>query len=216
MYFFDWFSCLYENEYSSCLTLVLGVVGLLLSFAYACLLQSKKTYVALSLLVSGYVGCAMATRNSAMNAELGVTSLVLVCGVSLYMILALILWLEKRRVRKSSALEREKYYALPERNNEYIRTRLSAVFQDVGGAEFIKKPMETGYVKALLCELQSMPLSSVERLQAEELQKRLYGYFRKGHWSLQELRSVNELCGDLLKLRAKYEVDSQRTPPSTF
>ena len=216
MYFLDWLGCLYKNEYSSCLTLVLGVVGVLLSFACACLLQSKKTYVALALLVSGYVGCAMASKPSEMNAGLGVTSLVLVCGASLYMLLGLLLWLEKRRVQKIAAFEKGKYYNLPERNNGYIRTRLNAVLQDMGRAELFKKPMETGYVKALLCELQSMPLSSVERLQAEELQKRLYGYFRKGHWSLQELRSVNELCGDLLKLRAKYEVDSQRTPPSTF
>ena len=74
--------------------------------------------------------------------------------------------------------------------------------------------MNTGYVKALLRELEGMPLSPLERLQAEELQKRLYGYFRKGSWNSKELRTVNELCADLLKLRAKYEIkESPRSFP---
>ena len=214
MSFLEWFTFLYEYEYSSCLILVLGVVGLLLSFAYACLLQSKKAYVALALFVSGCVGCAIVPKASEINAGVGVTSLMLVCASLLYMLLGVVLWLEKRRVRKISTLGKEKYYTLPEQNNEYIHTRLHGMFQNMGGTEQFKKPMDTGYIKTLLRELKEIPLSPLERLQAEKMQKSLYGYLKKGHWSLQELRSVNELCGELLKLRAKYEAEGQRTPSS--
>ena len=137
--------------------------------------------------------------------------------VCVYCVLFFILWIRRKRAERKrchAEISKKVFYTLPERENEYVRTRLNTALQckenglnedmDIGNEQI--KPIKLGYAKQLLTEVRNAPLSPAERLQAEEMSRAFSMYLVKKSWTAEDIRAVNELCASLLKLCAKYAV----------
>ena len=103
-------------------------------------------------------------------------------------------------------MERRLQYALPQRENAYIRARLQTSLRVEGAEESRQAHVRLGYARALLGKVRGAPLTVAERLQTEEMGKELALYRGKEIWTAEELRGLNDLCAVLLKLSAKYAV----------
>lgn len=98
-------------------------------------------------------------------------------------------------------------YALPDRDNEYIRSRLSTVLHTdaaENSGENYQETVRLGYARKLLAKVKEAPLSLAERLETEEIGRVFALYLTKSEWKANEYRTVNELFSVLLKLSAKY------------
>lgn len=115
------------------------------------------------------------------------------------------------RAKKRRRLEmlRRVEYALPDRENQYIRARLHTVLQapkQEQTQESKCEPARLGYARKLLAKVLEAPLSAAERLQAEDISKTFALYLQKEKWDGNDLRTVNDTFSCLLKLSAKYAV----------
>ena len=118
------------------------------------------------------------------------------------------------RKRRRAEIERRLCYTLPDRENGYVRERLNVALkipetelgEDVGGSFDGKEFVKLEHARLLLNKIKEAPLSQAERLQTEEIGKTFSLYVHKEKWSPADLRAVNEICGILLKLSAKYAV----------
>ena len=115
---------------------------------------------------------------------------------------------KRKRIERieRAELERRLQYALPQRENEYIRARLQTSLRVEGAEESRQAHVRLGYARALLGKVRGAPLTVAERLQTEEMGKTLALYRGKEAWTAEELRGLNDLCAVLLKLSAKYAV----------
>ena len=117
----------------------------------------------------------------------------------------------RARVKKQRRLDclRRIEYALPDKDNSYIRARLHTVLQapsEENGAKDGAQPVRLGYARKLLAKVLEAPLSAAERLQAEDIKKTFALYLAKEKWDSDDLRTVNDTFSCLLKLSAKYAV----------
>ena len=124
-----------------------------------------------------------------------------------------VLWKKKQQKREIS---RRLQYALPDKENAYVRARLGTALQ--AGAESASKMRELfitdkksvgvrlGYARKMAVKIQEAPLTPVERLDVEELASLIGLYMQKEKWSNGDLRTVNEVFSKLLKLSAKYSI----------
>lgn len=103
---------------------------------------------------------------------------------------------------------RDLEYALPQKDNEYIRSRLNTVLhtEELSGGEEdgYKETVRLSYARKLLARVKQAPLSVAERLETEEISRIFALYLSKSDWKANEYRTVNELFSVLLKLSAKY------------
>ena len=137
-------------------------------------------------------------------------------GISLFSFLSAALWLARavrmaRRKRKQEEMrraekERRLEYTLPQKGNGYIRERLQSSLQVEVGKESKQARVRLGYACALLGKVQGAPLTIAERLQAADMAEVFALCRGKEVWTAEELRRLNDLCGALLKLSAKYAV----------
>ena len=97
--------------------------------------------------------------------------------------------------------------ALPERENRYVRTRLESVLhageKDVDGVW----KTEFAYARSLLAKLKAAELSTVDRLQVDELGRLLAVYGKKEKLSASDLPLINDAFAIILKMSAKYGVN---------
>ncbi len=105
------------------------------------------------------------------------------------------------RIRAAKKLE----YTLPDERNEYVRERLQTALRPME-RESVGAPVRVRYAQNLLAQLKGSPLSPVERLDIEEMEKTLALYREEELWQGEELQSINEIFARLLKLSAKYDV----------
>ncbi|MBR2320926.1 MAG: hypothetical protein IKA57_02180 [Clostridia bacterium] len=109
--------------------------------------------------------------------------------------------------RRRAEVERRLQYTLPQKDNEYIRERLqNGLKVEEMDVEMKKIHVRLGYARVLLGKVKAAPLTIAERLQTDEMMKVFTLYQGKEEWSVEEVRSLNELCAQLLKLSAKYAV----------
>ena len=137
-------------------------------------------------------------------------------GVSLFILLYAAVWsvrvvrMAKKRKRREKMRRAEKErrleYTLPQKGNGYIRERLQSSLQVELGKESKQARVRLGYACALLGKLQGAPLTIAERLQAADMAETFALCRGKEVWTAEELRRLNDLCGALLKLSAKYAV----------
>ena len=123
----------------------------------------------------------------------------------------------RQRRKKRAEILRKLQFTLPDKENDFVRSRLQTALQ----AQGVNSPqMSTGnekqeentelfrleYVKKLLTKLKNAPLTKAERLEMDEMTKLLSAYLKKSKWTSEDVRVVNELFSCLLKLSAKYAV----------
>ncbi len=120
-----------------------------------------------------------------------------------------------RRKKRRDAMLRKVQYALPEKENTYIRARLHTVLKgdgllDKNGNVLREKGVQENfraeYVKKLLMKLQKAPLTKAERLELHEVSLLFSAYLKKSDWTAQDIRALNDIFSYLLKLSAKYTI----------
>lgn len=116
--------------------------------------------------------------------------------------------LRKGKDWKKTAAEREIYYALPDRENAFLKERLlTGLSGDHADGERLvsaTKDVKLGFVYRMLAELKKAPLSAADRLETENLSELLNKYAEKETLTASELRGFNDSMSAVLKLSAKY------------
>ncbi len=115
---------------------------------------------------------------------------------------------KERRLKKEEQLRRVQF-ALPDKENAFVRTRLHTALQVPSVLEerqALPSIVRFSYAKKLLAKVLESPLSPAERLQAEDIGKIFALYLKKEAIGEVDLRGINETFAALLKLSAKYEV----------
>lgn len=136
-----------------------------------------------------------------------------VVGGALYLCVffSIALW-TKREKRKNERAEQAKKlkYALPDRENAYVRARLNTVLRTPETPE--KEPpvgekyFRLEHARKMLSAVREKELSTAERLETDELASILALYARKEEVNTEDLRVINDAFLRILKLSAKYEV----------
>lgn len=114
----------------------------------------------------------------------------------------------KRRLRtERESLAREMQYALPQKDNTFIRSRLNAVSgEEKIVADGDELPLRYTYAKNLLEKLRLQNLSATERLETDELASVFAVYMKKERYTTEDVRLISEAFSRILKLSAKYGV----------
>ena len=114
----------------------------------------------------------------------------------------------RRRKRRGNA-NREMKFTLPDRENTFIRSRLSTVLnREFCEAERQEEKLAIEFTQALktLDKISVAPLSTAEKIEVGRMQDELRAFEEKEAFSAKEVSSINEKFARLLKLSAKYGV----------
>ena len=123
--------------------------------------------------------------------------------------------LEKRKEKKllkkqaKRVAERRLQFALPDRENSFVRERLQQVL-DVPEEEPKEYPdtyFQFVHVQKLLNQLAEQKLSTAERLELMDMNAFLGASLQQKRWRIQEIRAINDCFCRVLKLAAKYAVE---------
>ncbi len=116
----------------------------------------------------------------------------------------------KAKLRKKARIQaaRRLEFTLPDEHNEYVRERLHTALRK---EELLEKdkagvPVRLRYARQMLTLLKASPLSPIERLDVEEMDKVIALYQEERGLRSEEMKAVNEIFARLLKLSAKYEI----------
>ena len=141
--------------------------------------------------------------------ELCDTALILFAVVLGLLVMARLCRLSRGILRRQHAHYRRVEYTLPDRDNSYVRARLSTALRGDMGAEEERTEYTVclSYARELLAKLKAAPLTQAERLETDGLEGVFSLYFHKSKWSANDLRAVNGACARLIKLSAKYAVE---------
>ena len=141
--------------------------------------------------------------------ELCDTALILFAVVLSLLVMARLCRLSRGILRRQHAHYRRVEYTLPDRENSYVRARLSTALRGDMGAEEERTEYTVclSYARELLAKLKAAPLTQAERLETDGLEGVFSLYFHKSKWSANDLRAVNGACARLIKLSAKYAVE---------
>lgn len=184
-------------------------VELLLSTAICFAVKSAGLYASLAAIVGGSVCIAVSVFKTPLNFALCVLAVLSILGGALYIALFCTLAVRANALaRKSRRAENERkmQYALPVQGNSFVRERLTVALQARGTEEDGKEPPEFSHAQKLLLKVKAAPLSTAERLEADELTELLSLYLKKERFGAEDIRVVNEAFARLLKLSAKYAV----------
>ena len=114
-----------------------------------------------------------------------------------------------RRRKKGKTVHRELKFALPDRENTFVRSRLSTVLnREFCEAEQKEEKLAIEFSQALkmLDKISFAPLSMAEKIEVGQMQGDLRAFEEKKRFTAKEVSSINEQCARLLKLSAKYGV----------
>ena len=139
---------------------------------------------------------------------LSVVITAIVSGVFWLVLFAFVSSVSCRRKKRAKA-NREMEFTLPDRENTFIRARLSTVlnreFREGEGQEE-KLAIEFSQALKMLDKISFASLSTAERIEVGEMQRELRLFQAKESFSVKEVFSINEQFSRLLKLSAKYGV----------
>ena len=116
--------------------------------------------------------------------------------------------ISRRRKRRKNA-DREVEFTLPDRENTFVRSRLSTVLnREFCEAERREEKLAIEFSQALkmLDKILIAPLSAAEKIEVGQMQSDLRAFEEKETFSVKEVLSINEKFARLLKLSAKYNV----------
>ena len=129
-------------------------------------------------------------------------------GTIVFALVKCVVRLLKKR-RHNFEWERQVEFALPDRENTYVRSRLATVLNTESTEEQEREetlPITFTHAQSLLRSLWFAPLSQAERLEMQTLEDDLKKYGERTHFSSKDVRKLNDLFARLLKLSAKHGV----------
>ena len=107
--------------------------------------------------------------------------------------------------------ERKLQFALPDKNDEFVRVRLHSVLNEHARAidtetRALSKEFSFVYIKKLLAVLKEAELSVADKIKMSDYLSLVGVYTVKPEWTGKDLQTVNELLSAVIKLSAKYAV----------
>ena len=143
-----------------------------------------------------------------LGVELCATAVVLFAVCVGLLVMAELCRMGKAFLRRKGLYARRVEYTLPDKENGYVRARLSTALRCDSLAEEEREEYAVclSYARELLVKLKAAPLTQAERLETEGLEGVFSLYFHKPKWSANDLLAVNGACSRLIKLSAKYAV----------
>lgn len=199
-----WEYC-FAGNFATALAFFFCAGMLFASAAVAVHTERSSIYVGTAIALVGGVGCGVA---------LGWLSYVPFCysvltlggGVTYLFILLIIEQRRHKRARKKAEQERAKRleFALPNRENSFIRARLQAAMQHASEEEKTAVDFQLCYAQKCIAALKSAHLSIIDRMRIEETEKILAAYAKKQDWTVGDVRALNDTFSALLKQSAKY------------
>lgn len=192
-----------------CLLAILSV-GVTAAAVAGYVLKSTGAYAAMLSIALGVFSVAVLSGGMRLKIGFVCLSLLAIYGGVNYLLLFFLLGIRlkiKERKRRRAEIARRVQFALPDRNNSYVRERLqTALHVPTQEEKNEAQPLYLGYATELLSKLKNAPLSVSERLRIEEMGAYLALCKQMPKWQEQEVKSVNEVLAQLLKMAAKYEV----------
>ena len=198
-----------ENQF---LTVVFfcGAGGILVSAVLGYLFKDTGVYTALWFMVLGLSSVALVWGKGGVKTGITCFALLSTLGGGAYLALFSVLAIKKavsERKRRREEAVRSIRYALPDRDNSFVRSRLqTALSIPEAGEEQKKGAFHLDHARSLLAKVKAAPLSVAERLETDEIGRLLGLYMKKDGWTASDLQAANEILSRLLKLSAKYAV----------
>lgn len=186
-----------------------GVGGIVLSAVFGYLFKDAGFYTALWFMVLGLCSVALVWGEGGVKTGVTCFALLSTLGGGAYLALFSALAIKKavsERKRRRAEAVRSIRYALPDRDNSFVRSRLQTALSASQTDEEKKGTFHLDYARSLLVKVKEAPLSVAERLEADEIGRILGLYIKKDGWTASDLRTANEIFARLLKLSAKYAV----------
>ncbi len=184
-------------------------VLIVLSGAVGYLCNSERWYFALAFSLLGGA-CLFALFDGAKGETVGLLLAFLGGATAVcYAPLSLALFLRragKRKREERVQAKRRLQFTLPDKDNTFLRDRLRTSLREETSTEEEGLRARLGYAKGMLIRLKEKNLSPMERLDLEETATLLSLLSKKGKWTAEEQKGINETLARLLKLAAKYEI----------
>ena len=139
---------------------------------------------------------------------LSVAITVFVSGFFWLFVFYLFSWLFRRKKKRENK-KREVEFTLPDRENTFVRSRLSTVLnREFCESERKEEKLAVEFSQALkmLDKISVAPLSTAEKIEVGQMQGDLRILQGKETFSAKEVSLINEKFARLLKLSAKYGV----------
>lgn len=213
MWVFDWIqTVVQENPMLVPSTLI--AVGLIIASAIvAFFCRDRGTFLGcVAAIFSGFAIVLLAAEKTATVRNAALAAVGLVIGVTYCVLTAALMtrgYLVKRKKLRAEIL-RKVQYTLPEKENSYIRNRLQGVLNESARCENAtegkKESVRVDYAQRLLAKVQEAPLTKAERLEMEEVSKVFAMYLKKNRWTVEDVRTLNDLFAYLMKISAKYAI----------
>lgn len=213
MWVFDWIQTVVrENPMLVPSTLI--AVGLIIASAIvAFFCRDRGTFLGcVAAIFSGFAIVLLAAEKTATVRNAALAAVGLVIGVTYCVLTAALMmrgYLVKRKKLRAEIL-RKVQYTLPEKENSYIRNRLQGVLNESARCENAtegkKESVRVDYAQRLLAKVQEAPLTKAERLEMEEVSKVFAMYLKKNRWTVEDVRTLNDLFAYLMKISAKYAI----------
>ncbi len=122
---------------------------------------------------------------------------------------ACLFFIVRKKRKKKTPPARELQFTLPDRENTFVRARLSTVLnRDFVANEEQKERLALDFTQALrmLEKIKTSPLSPAEQIEVSQLHVDLSGFARKELFSPREATNINDSFSRILKLSAKYKL----------
>jgi hypothetical protein len=207
------YGVLFDKNATLAVIFLTGCIGLFVVAIVSRAVRYTGVYVGGFVVVIGSAWLAMHGNGITVKvASLSVSCLAVVGG-ALYLLVFLSLLLSKRREEKKRARAEEAkrlQYALPDKENSYLRARLNTVLKTPEEpnteGKVSEKYFRLEHARKMLCGLREKSLAATERLEIDELRAILALYETKERLDAEELQVINDAFSRILKLSAKYEI----------
>lgn len=222
----EWAVALYQENAPLVIAVGIAVWLLIAASVTSFFMHGMGMYAACSFIVTGGVTLTALLAECDLRAgAYAMTVLLFAEGIACFVLslaLACSNAREKAKKRRAQCARRVEY-TLPDKDNSYVRARLSTTLrvpeneteytptQARGDEpEYAKtanrEAVRLGYARKLLAQVKAAPLTPAERLETEEISRLFAFYLAKEKWNAAEVRAVNDLFSCLLKISAKYSV----------
>lgn len=213
MRIFLFLRALFTSE-AALLPTVFAGTSLIVSFLVGLLTEKRELFPALTVPLGG--ACLLVISGDGRFTDGQTAAFVgayVFTGGAIFLSLRVLLAIRfSRRRRKAERRERERRlaFALPDKENSFLRDRLNGRLKPSEAKTFDFFPSEAklslSHAQKLLSKVKASPLAPADRLETQSLARRLTGLADRERLTKEEFSTLNDCLSELIKTAAKYAV----------
>ncbi len=204
---------LFHDNATLAIIFFVTLAGLVLATLVCLKMQSTGVYLGVAAIFIGASWLSIIGQGVSLQEGTVCLATIAIFGGVFYLVLFFSLALFKKRQAKKAKREacaRRLQYALPDKENSYVRARLNTVLRVEDAPKnqptVAQRYFRLEHARTLLRALQEKPLSTVERMETDEISALLAVYAKKEKVTSDDLQMLNDAFLRVLKLSAKHEV----------